>query len=120
MRERGTARLLLAPIANWGARRVLAERTCLTELAQPSSAAPDRHPSTLPSAQKQNHTNPQVSSRIWSQHPPSRLPSKQGIAENWSRTGSRAVALSNGLKYDVITQVVEDPDGQNVELEWVE
>ncbi|KAL4436347.1 hypothetical protein ABPG77_009909 [Micractinium sp. CCAP 211/92] len=45
---------------------------------------------------------------------------KKGIAENWSRTGSRAVTLSNGLKYDVITQVVEDPDGQNVELEWVE
>lgn len=44
----------------------------------------------------------------------------QGIAENWSRVGSRAVTLSNGLKYDVTTQVVEDPAGQNVELEWVE
>lgn len=44
---------------------------------------------------------------------------KQGLAENWSRTGSRAVLLPNGLRYDVVTQVVERGSGKDVELQWI-
>ncbi|KAL4424195.1 hypothetical protein ABPG75_001496 [Micractinium tetrahymenae] len=44
---------------------------------------------------------------------------KKGIAENWSRTGMRAVTLSNGRVYEVYTQVVERKDGHNIEVEQV-
>jgi hypothetical protein len=44
---------------------------------------------------------------------------KNGIQDNWSRTGSRAIAVSGGEKYDVYVKVVEGTsDYYPVSLHW--
>jgi hypothetical protein len=42
----------------------------------------------------------------------------RGIQDNWSRFGDRAVTMPGGRRYDVYVQVVEDPEAEDIELEY--
>lgn len=42
---------------------------------------------------------------------------KDGIKENWSRTGIRAITVGS-TKYDVHVQVIESSSGYSTSLKW--
>ena len=43
---------------------------------------------------------------------------KDGIKENWSRTGIRAINVPGKGKYDVFVQVIESSNGYGTNLKW--